>query len=131
MWITCRLVGVAALFTLLGGVVFAAGTSDPAALPPLPEQDSATPTTQPGCNARNSPDQRIAACTRVIEGGAETVPNLAIAYVTRGIAYKSKKDFERALADFDEAIKLEPHQAAAYENRALIMIAQLPISARP
>jgi tetratricopeptide (TPR) repeat protein len=138
---TCRLVGAFALFPVLlvlqgGGAVFAAGTSDPSQFPPPPEQGSAASAGQPDCNARNSPDQRIAACTRVIEGRAETAANRAIAYVNRGIAYKSKLDFERALADFDEAIKLDPGQPAAYENRALIhysnkdLIAPLRISAR-
>jgi tetratricopeptide (TPR) repeat protein len=41
-------------------------------------------------------------------------------YVNRGTAYLSKQDYDRALADLSQAIKIEPNRAAAYFNRAVI-----------
>lgn len=32
--------------------------------------------------------------------------------------YREKGDYDRAIADFDEAIRLDPKYAHAYENRA-------------
>ena len=101
--------------------VFAAGASDPSPFAPLPEQDSwAGPAHRTNCNAQVTLDQRITACTHVIQDRTETAGNRAIAYVTRGVAYKDNKDFERAIADFDEAIKLDPSQVTAYNNRGLV-----------
>ena len=67
----------------------------------------------------NNPDQKIAACTRVIDDGAETTANRVIAFNNRGFGYSSKRDYDRAIAEYDEAIKLDPKFAAAFRNRGL------------
>jgi tetratricopeptide (TPR) repeat protein len=36
-----------------------------------------------------------------------------------GIAYHDKCDFDRAIGDFDEAIRLDPNDAKAYANRGI------------
>ena len=41
------------------------------------------------------------------------------AYNTRGVALAKIGKYERATADFSQAIKLDPRHAAAYTNRAL------------
>ncbi len=41
-------------------------------------------------------------------------------YVSRGNAYRFKKDYDRALADVNQAIKLRPDLAIAYYNRTAI-----------
>jgi tetratricopeptide (TPR) repeat protein len=56
------------------------------------------------CKA-NDPDQSIAACTRIIEGSGETAKDSAIARRFRGLAYQRKRDLDRAIADYDEAIR--------------------------
>ena len=44
-------------------------------------------------------------------------PNLAEAWRHRGVAWFAKEDFTRAIADFDEALKLNPRLPGACGNR--------------
>lgn len=46
-------------------------------------------------------------------------PSYALAYNNRGIAYAHLKQYQQAIADFSQAILLEP-SAAAYNNRGLV-----------
>ncbi len=45
-------------------------------------------------------------------------PKSASAYNNRGVAYKNKGEYDRAIADYDKAISLNPKYASAYNNRA-------------
>jgi len=62
-------------------------------------------------------DQQIRGCSTLIESGRETPPRLAKAYDSRGIAYAKKADYDRAIADFSAAIRLDPNNAGYYSNR--------------
>jgi tetratricopeptide (TPR) repeat protein len=61
---------------------------------------------------------KIAACTRLIAGGANnaTLPDI---YRLRGAAYLQKDDIDSAIRDFDEAINRRPDFASAYQNRGV------------
>lgn len=72
------------------------------------------------CAATGNPDQSIAACARVIAGDAETAANRAAAYKNRGNAYYNKKDYDGAIADYNEAIRLDPSQALTYHVLAYL-----------
>ncbi len=63
------------------------------------------------------PDIRIISCTRNIESGRFTGQNLAVAFTNRGLAYKRKGQWDRAIADYDEAIRLKPDFVFAFTNR--------------
>ena len=63
------------------------------------------------------PDIRIAACTRNIQSGRFTGRNLAVAFTNRGLAYKRKGQWDRAIADYSEAIRLKSDDAQAFNNR--------------
>jgi len=63
--------------------------------------------------------QQISACTTLINSGRETAHNLTIAYINRGLAYYSIKNFERAIEDDTAAIRLDPRNKSAYFNRGL------------
>jgi tetratricopeptide (TPR) repeat protein len=63
------------------------------------------------------PDIRIVACTRNILSGRFAGPNLATAFMNRGLAYKKKSQWDRAIADYSEAIRLKPDNAQVFNNR--------------
>ncbi|MGH6835049.1 MAG: tetratricopeptide repeat protein, partial [Methylocella sp.] len=44
-------------------------------------------------------------------------PKLATAYYNRGLAYYDRGDHDRAIADYDAAIRLDPKHVDAYNNR--------------
>lgn len=62
-------------------------------------------------------DEKIAACSAVIADEAQSAPHRADAYTSRGVVYFKRGDFNRAIPDFGEAIKLAPEDASAYEDR--------------
>jgi tetratricopeptide (TPR) repeat protein len=64
-----------------------------------------------------TPDQQIGGCTALIEGGSVSNHNLASYYSNRGNGYQAKRQLDRAITDYDQAIKLDPNFAGAYNNR--------------
>src|SRR5258707_10431689 len=69
--------------------------------------------------AKGAGDDAIAACTRAIKSGTYNGKTLALAYSNRGVEWRAKGELERAIADYDEAIKADPQQSAAYNNRGI------------
>jgi tetratricopeptide (TPR) repeat protein len=51
-------------------------------------------------------------------------PNYAGAYSNRGLVYFTKKEYDRAIADFTKAIAISPSYAGAYSNRGRVYAAQ-------
>lgn len=70
--------------------------------------------------ATTAPDDRVAACSAVIDAKAETGRKLAAAYCNRGHGLTEKRELDRALADLDEAVRLDPAYACAYTNRGRV-----------
>ncbi len=66
---------------------------------------------------RGDQDGAIKRYSHAIESGGLDNPNLAIAYNNRANAYDDKGDSERALEDYNQAIRLDPRLAEAYYNR--------------
>src|SRR3712207_4675746 len=63
-------------------------------------------------------NRRIAGCTQVLERGSrETTGTRAVAFNNRGVAYAAKGDLNRAITDFNEAIRLDPEDAYVFNNR--------------
>ena len=65
------------------------------------------------------PDAVIGGCTAVIQSGQETGRNLAAAFTVRGRAYRAKGDYDHALADYTEAIRIEPNYGLAFYSRGI------------
>ena len=64
-------------------------------------------------------DDKIRACSSLIDQQKGDSERLAVLYTSRGTAWRQKGDLDRALADHDEAIRLQPGAALLYFNRAI------------
>ena len=65
----------------------------------------------------SDPDLSIAGCTAIIQSGQENNVNLANAFYNRGITYGHKGEYDLAIQDFDQALRLNPSFAQALNNR--------------
>ncbi|WP_181357599.1 tetratricopeptide repeat protein [Stenomitos frigidus] len=83
-----------ALLVIIAPVISPAADDRPLERSPLPETTSSSPAVIP-----------------------LTEPQTPIDFVKRGVAKSSKKDFEGAIADFNQAITLKRDYAPAYYNR--------------
>src|SRR5690349_596389 len=86
------------------------------ALPSLARADD-TPAWKSCISTTNTGAERFASCTEVIEAKSETGRRLAAAYCIRGHENNEKRELDAALADLDEAIRLDPTYACSYNNR--------------
>ena len=64
-----------------------------------------------------APDVVIKSCTALIAGGTQPSRYLSITYYNRGLAYRRMGDDDRALADFNDAIKADPSNTFAFMIR--------------
>jgi tetratricopeptide (TPR) repeat protein len=76
-------------------------------------------TTDVATCANGSRDKAIAACTRAIESGRLDNEGLSSVHSLRGVAYSRMDDDERAIADFNEAIRLDPNNAVVFVLRGM------------
>lgn len=81
---------------------------------------SGTPDLATCAGNAGSAEEDIAACTRSITSGQLSTKELAMSYLTRGIAWMYKEDYDKAIADCNEAIRLDPQYALAYYGRGII-----------
>jgi tetratricopeptide (TPR) repeat protein len=65
------------------------------------------------------PATRITGCTALIQAGQETQENLSTAYEIRGVAYDDKGDYDHAIPDLNESIRLNPRVAASFYSRGI------------
>jgi tetratricopeptide (TPR) repeat protein len=65
-----------------------------------------------------SGDKALAACDRAIGSGKFSEKLLANLHLNRGVEREAKKDLDGALADYEEAIRIDTTGALGYANRA-------------
>jgi tetratricopeptide (TPR) repeat protein len=71
------------------------------------------------CDTPQDPEATIINCTQSINSGKWGGSYLAAYYNHRGNAYSDKGDNDRAIADYNEAIRLDPKSAVAFNNRGV------------
>jgi lipoprotein NlpI len=79
-----------------------------------------TPDAQRCAGNEGSPDERIAACSRAIASGKLSAEDLATTHYNRALEWRAKREDDKALADYGEAIRINPRYAVAYNNRGNI-----------
>jgi len=97
------------------------------AAPPAPSAGIETSDREDCADDAENSDQKIAGCSRVIVDNTANTSKRAQAYRSRGAAYYDKSDYDRAIADFSEAMKLDPNIvppsfALAYNRRGLAYV---------
>src|SRR6202790_2048882 len=66
------------------------------------------------------PDLRIGACTTLIQSGKESTRDLTADLIARAQAYLAKKQYDSALADVDQVIRIDPKDALAFYDRGSV-----------
>src|SRR5260221_6120264 len=67
-----------------------------------------------------APNDRVTACSAVIDAQAERGNKLVAAYRLRGHGLTEKRNCDPAMSDLEEAIRLDPTYACAYNNRGRV-----------
>lgn len=65
-------------------------------------------------------ESQIAGCSALLEPGLEKPHTTAMAYNNRAGAYFAKGDFQRAIQDYNESIRINPNSARTFNNRGVV-----------
>jgi Tfp pilus assembly protein PilF len=74
--------------------------------------------------ASQDPDVRIAGCTAVIQAGIGTTSEMANAFTNRCAGYNRKGQYDRAIVDCDQAIKVDPNYSQAFVDRGVAYLSK-------
>jgi tetratricopeptide (TPR) repeat protein len=74
------------------------------------------------CNGKGdaSPDLQIGACTALIQSGKGNRKALVMWFNNRGLAFLKKSNFDAAIADLEQSLRIEPDNVIAYATRAYL-----------
>src|SRR5438874_12095009 len=78
---------------------------------------SAAADTVSDCTQDNDVEQKFRACTKLIEENPQDQQKRAHGHLNRGNAYQFKRDFDAAIIEFNQAIRLYPNAPTVYYNR--------------
>src|SRR5258706_429206 len=73
------------------------------------------------CFAREgaSPEDKLQSCTAVIQSGGQTPQGLVAAFNSRGNVHLNNRNYDRAIDDYNETIRIDPKYAIGFYNRGL------------
>jgi len=74
------------------------------------------------CAAQPPKPESIAACTRIIASNRTSGHDRGLAYLFRAAARRAQDDTIGALADYGEAIRLDPKNEIAYRGRGILLV---------
>jgi len=60
---------------------------------------------------------QIGGCTALVQSGKYSGHNLAIVFGNRGLGYYNKGQYDQAIQDFDQSLKIDPNYEKSYMNR--------------
>jgi tetratricopeptide (TPR) repeat protein len=66
-----------------------------------------------------TPQQKLESCTLLIESAGQSSQTRVAALNSRGNAHLSQRNYDRAIDDYNEAIRLDPAFAIGFNNRGL------------
>jgi tetratricopeptide (TPR) repeat protein len=66
-----------------------------------------------------TPQQRLQSCTLLIESAGQSSQTRVAALNSRGNVHLSQRNYDRAIDDYNEAIRLDPAYAIGFNNRGL------------
>ena len=69
------------------------------------------------CSEPGDPDVVLQHCNRALESGQLSEAGRSVTLNNRANVYQSKREFDRAIQDYNEALRLDPDSALAYNNR--------------
>ena len=95
-------------------VLAAAALTAPAASDTLKDQTDICADEQAGA------DPRIDACTWLLQSEQLEPDSIPTILFNRGDAYRAKRQYDRAIEDYNQAIRLRPDDAGAFNNRGSI-----------
>lgn len=70
-------------------------------------------------SGRGDKDEAIRLYTKALDAGGLSIDNQVVAFNNRGNAYKNKGQYDRAIQDYDQALRLKPDYAEAFNNRGI------------
>ena len=71
------------------------------------------------CETPRDPEARIADCTQRIDSGKWKGRDQAANYTRRGNGYRDRNDLDHAIADYNEAIRIDPGLTLAFLGRGI------------
>jgi tetratricopeptide (TPR) repeat protein len=69
------------------------------------------------CEQMTNPTLKISACTRILQSGKPANDAKAAATHHRGVAYLLQQNFDRAIVEFNEALKIDPAYKRSLNSR--------------
>lgn len=72
--------------------------------------------------SRHASPADIALCTTALTEEGLNARDRAATYVNRGILMMRKKDFDKAIADYESAIRARPEMAEAWVNKGIALV---------
>ena len=69
------------------------------------------------CEQMTNPTLKISACTRILQSGKPASDAKAAAWHHRGVGYLLQQNFDRAIVEFNEALRTDPAYKRSYNSR--------------